>query len=1109
LTYVFKLSTGLLEQLMLKLLLAFLLCLSSLCSDDFFDNGFISTGSESSYSEEQSSAPANNDGAQSLALDASYFQDPASLSYTDLSTSIAAEAEQFFRALVVFSDLDSKGELERDASYVNAIVTMEFLGFDLKNLISAVGTEASTEIENTVSAIEELLSSIKEGELPDSEKINSAIDCFNEIADWMGLYQIAKEPDVLVNAVQKEQWEISWQQLENSLNKLYEQTYMSAAPNRNVSDEVKIPDSQKTAFLNSFNSFKNISESLLASLSPSDPLVTRYRETTSKIESSINQNQLPEGETLAEMDDLSAAISQRTRKQPQIEEVLDENGEKTEAIADLHMLMFPVPEPPELPSLKDINVRSAKGIKAGTLPDGTYFAGQLDESGKPDGIASFSYPDGSHYEGEVKSGVYQGSGRLTMPNGALIEGMFDEGEPSGVISVSQPDGSWMRGEYYGGAINGVGQIHKKDGYYYLGDMLDNQPHGDGYLEYPNGVAVVGKFRNGKPSGLVLYRSDEKDFYLANIEEGQSEPDALIKIDSGPLKDQAESNFGNSFFGFGNSSTGKIKLYYKSYLCEYEGATFDGKAQGHGEMRCNTAPYSSSSSNSYLTYEGEFSNNTPHGYGVRTWHYQGEITSYSEGNFVQGALVYGRLWDHGTIYQGGFSGLLEKKSGIGTQEVEDFAKEDSRGGSSWYEGDLYDGLPNGKGIVQDKHSENSFEGFFNQIGYGKYIGGVTTVIGPMRGHYGGSNNWWVRLAGYVRFSYSDGREPKGLWCYSTPGNLRDCYEDPQDAYKFAANLGSAAHDLDQFERIRIQHAQDRSNAEMMIEMSLGAAEASIEFGKSLIDWKNIVAGIAVRGGIRIVVAGGVKLLAAAGVAVTSSAVGSVVAVIGVGYGAYVIYKTLSEIEDVDLTSKDATKDLAKITTTSILQAASFILPSRVPKIGAASGLKKITGALALKGTNLLNKLKISSGSYSSNFLPKTSVFSNRGMVRAKIPKFKYSKFQTSALITSSKLTPSLRNRLSAAGKALDPSDKLGKLTKAGRAAEKHGSRPDSFVPPQVGSPMQKNLSGQEIVDNIIYDPTTILIKRHHARFGDVIEIRNSSGEGVRFSDVGEFLGLIEP
>jgi hypothetical protein len=607
--------------------------------------------------------------------------------------------------------------------------------------------------------------------------------------------------------------------------------------------------------------------------------------------------------------------------------------------------------------LKDVNVESASGLTAGALDDGTFFAGQLDNNGKPDGVASFSYPDGSQYVGEVKSGVYEGSGRLTMPDGTLIEGMFKEGKPAGVVSVSKPDGSWMRGEYYGGAINGVGQIHKKDAYYYLGEMQDNQPHGDGYLEYPNGVALVGKFKRGKPAGLILYRSDEEDFYLANIEEGASKPDALIKIDSESLKEEAGLNFANSYFDSESSEPEKIRLDYKFYPCEYEGATFDGKAYGYGKMRCNIAP----SANAYLTYEGDFYNNAPHGKGKRESYYEGEITRYSEGSFVQGAFVYGTLWDHGIIYQGGFSGRDEEKSGIGSQQVEDFAKKDPRGGRSWYEGDLYDGLPNGRGIVQDKYRELSFDGFFGQIGYGIYTGGPVTVKGPMRGFYGSANDWRVRLAGYVRFSYTDGRESKGLWCYSHPGNTKYCYEDPKDAYKFAATLGESAYDLAQFIRLRALHQENISSGTGLPLIDVAKDEV-FKTLKEDYQLENMVIGAAVVGGVTIVAAA-VGAAAPAGSVLAALATGVTVGLkyLGIGAGVYAILDPLTEVKDINFDSLEETKKgLVKVAAKTGTRIAEATIGNRLIKaVGStlAGGAKFVSSYLAGKAKGLWNKFKI--------------------------------------------------------------------------------------------------------------------------------------------------------
>ena len=86
---------------------------------------------------------------------------------------------------------------------------------------------------------------------------------------------------------------------------------------------------------------------------------------------------------------------------------------------------------------------------------------------------------------------------------------------------------------------------------------------------------------------------------------------------------------------------------------------------------------------------------------------------------------------------------------------------------------------------------------------------------------------------------------------------------------------------------------------------------------------------------------------------------------------------------------------------------------------------------------------------------------------------------------------------------------GGLTKAGRALEKHGSRPGSAFPPATGSVANKNALGQNVVDDILTSPGATTTTRHHARFGDVTEITATDGRGVRLDSNGNFIGFLEP
>ena len=96
-------------------------------------------------------------------------------------------------------------------------------------------------------------------------------------------------------------------------------------------------------------------------------------------------------------------------------------------------------------------------------------------------------------------------------------------------------------------------------------------------------------------------------------------------------------------------------------------------------------------------------------------------------------------------------------------------------------------------------------------------------------------------------------------------------------------------------------------------------------------------------------------------------------------------------------------------------------------------------------------------------------------------------------------------LSNSGKLADK----GGLTRAGRAAQKHGSRHESAFPPQKGNLRTINQRGQDILDDILTDPNGYIVRRHHVKYGDIIEIRDSLGRGARFDSNGNFMGFLEP
>ncbi|WBM76118.1 hypothetical protein [Saprospira grandis] len=99
------------------------------------------------------------------------------------------------------------------------------------------------------------------------------------------------------------------------------------------------------------------------------------------------------------------------------------------------------------------------------------------------------------------------------------------------------------------------------------------------------------------------------------------------------------------------------------------------------------------------------------------------------------------------------------------------------------------------------------------------------------------------------------------------------------------------------------------------------------------------------------------------------------------------------------------------------------------------------------------------------------------------------------------------KLQRAGKQID---KGGQLTKAGRGLQKHGSREGSVFPPAKGSPKQINEQGEKILTKILLQKDAVRTTRHHARFGDILDIRIPGGMGARFSSDGKkFITFLEP
>lgn len=87
---------------------------------------------------------------------------------------------------------------------------------------------------------------------------------------------------------------------------------------------------------------------------------------------------------------------------------------------------------------------------------------------------------------------------------------------------------------------------------------------------------------------------------------------------------------------------------------------------------------------------------------------------------------------------------------------------------------------------------------------------------------------------------------------------------------------------------------------------------------------------------------------------------------------------------------------------------------------------------------------------------------------------------------------------------------GGISKAGRALEKKAGRVGSVFPNPKGTPYERSLQGQQVLDEILNHPGKRISCEYRARFGEVIEIWHPDGRGAIFTRDGKkMIGFLEP
>lgn len=137
----------------------------------------------------------------------------------------------------------------------------------------------------------------------------------------------------------------------------------------------------------------------------------------------------------------------------------------------------------------------------------------FDEAQMPEDLKNLvviHYENGDCYEGEMKNGVFEGTGRYTQADGVYYDGSWTGGRKEGHGIYHLADGSVYDADFKEGRLNGKGTYKGANGDTYSGEFKDGRKHGEGEYHWADGSFYKGKWRYDRQQlgGTMHYANGE-------------------------------------------------------------------------------------------------------------------------------------------------------------------------------------------------------------------------------------------------------------------------------------------------------------------------------------------------------------------------------------------------------------------------------------------------------------------------------------------------------------------------------------------------------------------------------------------------------------------------
>lgn len=145
-------------------------------------------------------------------------------------------------------------------------------------------------------------------------------------------------------------------------------------------------------------------------------------------------------------------------------------------------------------------------------PEKDSYVGQYNGDGKRHGLGTYTWEDGTVYQGRWRNDLMEGKGSLKFANGNKYEGNFSKSMPFGMGVYMWANGDVYQGGFLDGKMHGRGLLVTASGERHEGTWINNEVNGEGIHYYGNGSQYIGNWANGKRDGkgIMLYVNGDSE-----------------------------------------------------------------------------------------------------------------------------------------------------------------------------------------------------------------------------------------------------------------------------------------------------------------------------------------------------------------------------------------------------------------------------------------------------------------------------------------------------------------------------------------------------------------------------------------------------------------------